>query len=175
MKKLIFILVASFLILGVSQVEAQTTTTCKNCGGTGVAAVCSMCGGSGAVYTMFGPAPCPGCMGMGRIPCSLCSGRGYIVWQNPSSTNSSSSHSNSNYGNSSSSSSSSSSRSSSSSSSRSDLCLECYGDGKCPQCKGTGYRTDNMFGTGVDYEHKCSVCNGGKKCWKCGGSGRVSK
>ena len=70
----------------------------------------------------------------------------------------------------------SSSESSSSSSSKSstDLCLNCGGLGKCPQCHGSGCRTDNMFGTGTDYSKKCGICSGSGKCQKCGGAGRVS-
>lgn len=54
-----------------------------------------------------------------------------------------------------------------------NLCLKCYGSGKCPQCNGTGCRTDNMFGTGTDCEHDCGICGGSGVCTKCGGKGRL--
>lgn len=54
-----------------------------------------------------------------------------------------------------------------------NLCLKCYGSGKCPQCNGTGCRTDNMFGTGTDCEHDCGICGGSGDCPKCGGKGRL--
>lgn len=174
MKKILLLLVVIF-ITGVVSVEAQTTQTCTNCGGRGYTAVCSYCGGSGAVYTMFGWMPCPGCGGSGKVVCMMCLGKGYIVWNNTSNSsyytgtvgsyNTSSSSSTSSYN-------SGLSSSSSSSSSNTDLCLNCCGDGKCPSCHGSGYRTDNMFGTGVDYEHKCGVCGGSGKCNLCNGKGR---
>lgn len=51
------------------------------------------------------------------------------------------------------------------------ICRTCKGDGKCMGCHGTGYRTDNHFGTGVDYSNKCGVCGGNGICNICGGSG----
>lgn len=54
-----------------------------------------------------------------------------------------------------------------------NLCLKCYGSGKCPQCNGTGCRTDDMFGTGTDCEHDCGICGGDGVCTKCGGKGRL--
>lgn len=76
---------------------------------------------------------------------------------------------------SSSSSSSYSSSSSSSSSSKTDLCLSCCGNGKCPQCHGSGCRTDNQFGTGTDYSKKCGICGGSGICKKCNGAGRIAR
>lgn len=55
----------------------------------------------------------------------------------------------------------------------SNLCMTCEGDGKCIGCHGSGYRTDNMFGTGVDYSKTCGVCNGKKICTPCKGTGRI--
>lgn len=78
-------------------------------------------------------------------------------------------------GSSSSSSSSYNSGSSSSSSSKTDLCLSCCGNGKCPQCHGSGCRTDNQFGTGTDYSKKCGICGGSGICKKCNGAGRIAR
>lgn len=52
------------------------------------------------------------------------------------------------------------------------VCPVCHGDKKCISCHGTGYRTDNAFGTGVDTSHVCGVCNGQKICTSCGGTGK---
>lgn len=52
------------------------------------------------------------------------------------------------------------------------ICRTCKGDGKCIGCHGSGYRTDNSFGTGVDYGHECGVCGGDGKCNICGGEGK---
>lgn len=96
-----------------------------------------------------------------------------IQSQNPGSVPSSSaSSSGSSYSSSSSSSSTSTTTTSTQTQSKGDLCLKCYGNGKCPQCGGTGYRTDNMFGTGKDPRHDCGVCGGSGKCPSCGGAGR---
>lgn len=54
-----------------------------------------------------------------------------------------------------------------------NLCLDCLGDGKCKQCKGSGFRTDNMFGTGSDARHKCGICGGTGRCSTCRGVGRL--
>lgn len=51
------------------------------------------------------------------------------------------------------------------------VCRSCKGDGKCIGCHGSGYRTDNQFGTGVDYSHKCGVCGGNGICSVCNGIG----
>ena len=52
------------------------------------------------------------------------------------------------------------------------MCGTCKGDGKCISCHGSGYRTDNLFGTGVDTSKRCGVCGGNGRCNSCGGSGR---
>lgn len=54
-----------------------------------------------------------------------------------------------------------------------NLCLDCCGSGKCSQCHGSGFRTDNMFGTGVDPKHKCGICSGTGRCTNCHGAGRI--
>lgn len=170
MKKLLLVLVA-ILFVGVVSSQAQTTTTCTNCKGTGIAAVCGMCGGSGAVYTMFGPAPCPGCLGMGRIPCAVCGGRGYIVWQNNTNYNYNSTY---NTNSSSSSNSSSSGYHTYESSYVEVSCHLCGGSGKCSTCNGKGWY-DSPFGTGAI---ACPNCYGGNqsgKCGKCKGSGKTEK
>lgn len=51
------------------------------------------------------------------------------------------------------------------------VCRICKGGGECLSCHGTGLRTDNQFGTGVDPTHKCGVCGGDGVCNICGGSG----
>jgi len=51
------------------------------------------------------------------------------------------------------------------------VCSSCKGDGKCIGCHGSGYRTDNMFGNGTDYGHKCGVCGGNGTCSVCKGAG----
>lgn len=51
------------------------------------------------------------------------------------------------------------------------ICGTCKGDGKCISCHGSGYRTDNLFGTGVDYSKKCGVCGGNGRCNSCRGTG----
>lgn len=79
--------------------------------------------------------------------------------------------SNSSYSNTSSDETSSIVQSSSSHDSR-KICRTCKGDGKCIGCHGSGYRTDNSFGTGVDYGHECGVCGGDGKCNICGGEGK---
>lgn len=52
------------------------------------------------------------------------------------------------------------------------LCLSCGGSGKCSQCHGSTFRTDNLYGTGTDYSHKCGICGGSGVCNRCGGAGR---
>ncbi len=65
---------------------------------------------------------------------------------------------------------------SSSSSRRTEkYCHVCKGDGKCIACHGSGYSTDNAFGTGVNYSKKCSVCGGHKVCNICHGEGEIYK
>lgn len=54
-------------------------------------------------------------------------------------------------------------------------CPSCNGLKHCSQCRGTGFRTDNMFGTGQDPTHKCGICGGSGVCPKCHGAGRISK
>ena len=49
--------------------------------------------------------------------------------------------------------------------------MSCKGSGKCISCHGSGYRTDNSFGTGVNYNKKCGVCGGHGKCDLCNGTG----
>lgn len=51
------------------------------------------------------------------------------------------------------------------------ICRICKGDGKCLSCHGSGFRTDNAFGTGVDYSKKCGVCGGDGICNICKGVG----
>lgn len=53
-----------------------------------------------------------------------------------------------------------------------DMCLDCCGSGHCSQCRGTGFRTDNMFGLGQDPSKECGICRGTGDCQKCGGVGR---
>lgn len=55
---------------------------------------------------------------------------------------------------------------------KTEMCLDCCGSGHCSQCRGTGFRTDNMFGLGQDPSKDCGICNGTGKCRKCGGVGR---
>lgn len=172
MKKLFLFLVA-ILLFTAEFSQAQNKVTCTNCGGSGQM-IC-YCGGSGGTYTMFGFIPCMNCGGRGRMVCILCGGYGYLVMPDPTSfptypsgpiyDTGSSSHNSSNSSNSSSS-------KSSSNRSETDLCLLCYGDGKCHSCHGSGCRTDNSFGTGVDYSKKCGVCGGNGKCTRCNGAGR---
>lgn len=54
------------------------------------------------------------------------------------------------------------------------VCRTCKGDGKCIGCHGSGYRTDNQFGTGVDPSHTCGVCGGKGTCGVCDGTGYQS-
>lgn len=52
------------------------------------------------------------------------------------------------------------------------ICGTCKGGGKCISCHGSGYRTDNYYGTGVDHSKKCGLCNGKGTCTSCNGTGR---
>lgn len=54
-------------------------------------------------------------------------------------------------------------------------CPSCNGIKHCTQCRGTGFRTDNLFGTGQDPTNKCGICGGSGDCPKCHGTGRISK
>ena len=54
-----------------------------------------------------------------------------------------------------------------SSSSSKRFCTRCSNTKKCPQCRGTGMRTDDMFGTGVSPTVKCGICGGSGKCPYC--------
>lgn len=53
-------------------------------------------------------------------------------------------------------------------SSGSNFCRTCSNTRKCYVCHGTGKRTDNLFGTGVDYSKDCGICRGTGKCPSCG-------
>ena len=55
---------------------------------------------------------------------------------------------------------------------KTEMCLDCCGSGHCSQCRGTGFRTDNMFGLGQDPSKECGICRGTGDCQKCGGVGR---
>ena len=59
------------------------------------------------------------------------------------------------------------------SSKKTEMCLDCCGTGHCSQCRGTGCRTDNMFGLGQNCTKDCGICEGTGKCHKCGGTGRL--
>ena len=48
-----------------------------------------------------------------------------------------------------------------------NVCVDCRGDGKCPECDGTGVNTHLN-----EAEPKCSRCSGTGKCLACGGTGR---
>lgn len=168
MKKFVIILV---ILLSVKIVDAQTVVKCHSCNGAGHKGVCLMCAGRGAIPTMYGlPAPCPGCLGMGRIICYQCAGQGgWIIYDQPTSTPYVSGEPYINQG--SSPSYNSGSNSSSSSKKHNSICMTCKGSGKCIGCHGSGFRTDNAFGTGVDYSKKCGVCGGRGICNPCKGSG----
>lgn len=71
------------------------------------------------------------------------------------------------YSGSTSSSSSSTTSSSSSSSSGRNFCSQCANRKVCPQCGGTGKRTDNQFGTGQSSTARCGVCGGSGRCPYC--------
>lgn len=95
----------------------------------------------------------------------------YMDAKNSNSIKSGRTSSNSSYSNTSSDETSLIGQSSSSHDSR-KICRTCKGDGKCIGCHGSGYRTDNSFGTGVDYGHECGICGGDGKCNICGGEGK---
>lgn len=52
-------------------------------------------------------------------------------------------------------------------------CPSCQNTRHCSQCRGTGYRTDNSFGTGQDPTKKCGICGGDGVCSRCNGTGRI--
>lgn len=54
-------------------------------------------------------------------------------------------------------------------------CTSCQNTKKCTQCRGTGFLTDNSFGTEQDPTKKCGICGGSGVCSKCGGAGRIYK
>lgn len=82
--KRLFVLLFSTLLINALYAQSTTTISCHSCGGSGKM-IC-MCGGSGVTYTMFGPAPCFACGGLGVLPCFSCGGRGSITVQTPTPT-----------------------------------------------------------------------------------------
>ena len=51
------------------------------------------------------------------------------------------------------------------------ICRTCHGGGKCNSCGGSGNRTDNYLGTGVNKSKRCGVCGGNGNCSVCNGTG----
>lgn len=155
MKK-IFILL--FALLSVQLVDAQTTTQCYNCKGTGQI-LCGACGGNGGVFMPpFGYTACFACGGRGRLSCFTCGGTGYITIPTPYPTpypipgptpsiNDSGS---------------------------STKCSRCNGTGNCRTCKGTGRVVDwgpSSITSHEKYEQRCRVCDGSGRCGVCDGRG----
>ena len=170
--KRILCLCISLLLIGVSDIQAQTTTKCTNCNGVGYTAICQMCGGGGAIFDgFFGWMPCPYCGASGKIVCFMCCGTGYVVMQAPPPAitapptqvppitqtpppTQTTSHTHTTY-----------------ESVYVDVnCPHCHGSGKCQTCNGKGVYLS------IGDWLKCPNCYGGNqsgKCQWCQGTGKV--
>lgn len=159
MKKLLILL---FVLISVSVMAQTQTTTCYQCEGRGHMGVCNMCGGSGAMMTMFGPAPCI-CFGTGRIVCMSCGGKGYITIVTPTPPTPTPTptpwidDSPSGYD------------SSKRSVDTTRPCHTCRETGICSGCGGHGQIKISTF-NGTTW-NTCPNCNGSKRCQFCGGDG----